>query len=60
MLLPIDEHVGENSQILGFLSEMLVEEFDFLAAIAGGTKEEIRQALSDYLKKFFNQYLDKV
>lgn len=60
MLLPLDEHVAENSQILGYLSEQLVEEPDFLDTIMEGDKEQIRSLLSRYLKQFFNQYLDKV
>lgn len=60
MLLPRDEHVAENSRILGYLSEQLIEEPDFLDTIMEGDKEQIRSQLSRYLKQFFNQYLDKV
>lgn len=60
MLLPDDEHVNENREILGFLSETLVEEDEFLDSIERGNKEEIQAMLSKYLKKFFNQYLDRV
>jgi mannitol operon transcriptional antiterminator len=60
MLLPEDEHIEENRQILGFLSETLVEEYEFLETVSGGSKEEIQSILSKYLKKFFNQYLDRV
>lgn len=60
MLLPQDEHVAENSQILGYLSEQLIEEPDFLDTIMEGEKELVRGMLSRYLKQFFNQYLDKV
>lgn len=60
MLLPKDEHVAENSRILGYLSEQLIEEPDFLDTIMEGEKEQIRALLSRYLKQFFNQYLDRV
>lgn len=60
MLLPEDEHRKENREILGFLSGMLIEEPAFLSIISGGTKEEIRTILSDCLKRFFQQYLDRV
>lgn len=60
MLLPDDEHVNENREILGFLSETLVEEDEFVDSIERGNKEEIQAMLSKYLKKFFNQYLDRV
>lgn len=60
MLLPKDEHVAENSRILGYLSEQLIEEPDFLDTVMEGDKEQIRALLSRYLKQFFSQYLDKV
>ena len=60
MLMPDDEHLQENREILGFLSETLVEEDEFLETVQNGGREEIQAALSKYLKKFFNQYLDRV
>lgn len=60
MLLPEDEHMKENGMILGYLSSMLIEEENFLRIIRQGNKEEIRGMMSGYLKKFFNQYLNKM
>ena len=60
MLMPADDHQAENREILGFLSETLVEQPEFLATMAGGRKEEIQAVLSKNLKRFFNQYLDRV
>ena len=60
MLLPEDEHMKENREILGYLSETLIEEYEFMDTITGGGREAIQAALSRYLKKFFNQYLDRV
>lgn len=60
MLLPDDDHVPENRKLLGYLSEILVEEPEFLEIIAAGQKAEIQSALSRYLEKFFHQYLDRM
>ena len=60
MLLPVDENLKINSEILGYISSMLIEDYDFLSTITGGGKEEIRSVLSDHLRKFFNQYLNKI
>lgn len=60
MMLPDDEHLEENREILGYLSEMLMEEDDFLETLLTGAKEEIQGVLSKYLKRFFNEYLDRV
>lgn len=60
MLLPVDENIRVNSEILGYISSVLIEDYDFLMTISGGDKDEIREALSKHLGKFFNQYLSKV
>lgn len=60
MLIPKDEHIRENSDILGYLSTCLVEEDEFLETIEEGTKEEISAVLTRLLKTYFNQYLEKV
>ncbi len=60
MLLPEDENVRINSEILGYISSVLIEDYDFLMTICGGEKEEIRDALSKHLRRFFNQYLSKL
>lgn len=60
MLVPIDENVRMNSEILGYLSSVLIEEYEFLETVTRGDKEEIRSALSKYLKKYFNQYINRI
>lgn len=60
MLLPIDENIRVNSEILGYISSVLIEDYDFLTTIAKGEKMEIRDALSARLRTFFNQYLNKM
>lgn len=60
MLVPIDENLHVNNEILGYVSSMLIEEYEFLDVIAKGEKEEIRSALSRGLKKYFNKYLSRL
>ena len=60
MLLPIDDNLKINSEILGYISGILIEDFDFLSTINGGSKDEIKAVLSDHLRKFFNQYISKI
>lgn len=57
MLVPMDEHVQVNNDILGYISSVLIEEYEFLDVVSRGQKEEIRSSLSGYLKKYFNKYL---
>lgn len=57
MLVPVDGHLQANSDIMGYISTILIEEYDFTDTVRRGNKEEIRTALSKYLKKYFNNYL---
>lgn len=59
MLLPVDDHIKVNSEILGYISSVLIEDYDFLATIMGGDQSEIETMLSMHLRKFFNQTLAK-
>lgn len=59
MLVPIDENLTINSEILGYISGMLVEDTIFLDSVLDGDKELIREQLSVQLKKFFASYLSK-
>ena len=60
MLMPEDGHTKENSEMLGFLSEKLVEDDTFLHTLMTKEEGDIKSLVSRYLKQFFNQYLDKV
>lgn len=60
MLLPVDDNVRVNSEILGHISSILIEDYDFLNMVIRGEKEEIRVGLSEHLRVFFNQYLNRV
>lgn len=60
MLLPVDENVKINSEILGYISSILIEDFSFMDTVLTGDKQAIQDALSVHLKKFFNKYLARV
>lgn len=57
MLVPEDDNLKVNNDILGYISSMLIEEFEFFEVVARGDREEIRSVLSKYLKRYFNKYL---
>lgn len=57
MLVPVDDHGKMNNEIMGYLSSMLIEEYEFLEVLLRGNKEEIRGLISRYLKEYFNRYL---
>lgn len=57
MLVPEDENLRINRDIMGYISSMLIEEYDFLDIVSRGDQEEIRFAVSKNLKKYFNRYL---
>lgn len=60
MLVPVDENLAVNNEILGYISSMLIEEMEFMDTVAGGDKEAIRSELSAYLKKYFKKYLSSI
>ncbi len=57
MLAPVDAHAKLNGDIMGYISSMLIEEYEFLELVGKGDKEEIRAALSRSLKKYFHKYI---
>lgn len=60
MLVPMDDAIKINSEILGYISTMLIENFDFMDTVLTGDQERIRAELSRELKKFFAKYISKV
>lgn len=60
MLVPEDENIKINRDIMGYISSMLIEEYEFLDIVAEGDQEEIRFAVSRSLKKYFNKYLSEL
>lgn len=60
MLIPVDSHIQENVELMGCLSSALVEEEQFLESLQKGEKEKVKERMTMVLKKFFNQYLERV
>lgn len=60
MLVPMDGNLKVNTDIMGYISSMMIEEYEFMDVVARGDKEEIRGALSQHLKRYFNRYIGKL
>lgn len=60
MLVPEDGNQKINNDIMGYISSMLIEEYEFMDIVSGGDKTEIQNALSKNLKKYFNKYIAKL
>lgn len=60
MLVPVDGNLKVNTDIMGYISSMMIEEYEFMDVVARGDKEEIRGALSQHLKRYFNRYIGKL
>lgn len=60
MLVPCDKNLRMNNDIMGYVSGMLIEDYEFLEILNRGEKEEIREALSRHLKRYFSKYIAKV
>lgn len=57
MLVPNDELVKINNDIMGHISGMLIEEPEFMEVAEQGDKEQIRTLLSKHLKQYFRKYI---
>lgn len=57
MLVPVDELVKINNDIMGHISGMFIEEPEFMDVAEQGDKEQIRTLLSKNLKQYFRKYL---
>lgn len=57
MLIPFDENMDVNSEILGYISSLLIEDSTFMEVVLAGNAKEIQHSLSLQLKKFFREYL---
>ena len=60
MLIPMDDHIKENSDILGYISSSMIEEDTLLDTILEEGKEEIRSVLSETLRKYFRYYVGRL
>jgi len=54
MLIPNNQHKKDNTEILGFVSESLVENKEFLNAILFGSSEQIKFYFVNILNEYFN------
>lgn len=59
MLVPIDDNLKINTDIMGHMSSMLIEDAMFLEIVKDGNYEEIQNIVSIQLKKYFAFYLAK-
>lgn len=57
MLLPDDEHLNMNRKLLGFLSEMLIEDPAFLDVLKNGDNSLGKDYLSKILKKYLKSII---
>lgn len=58
MLLPDDEHLNMNRKLLGFLSEMLIEDPAFLEVLNSGDVSVGKDYLSKILKKYLKSIIN--
>lgn len=60
MLVPVDEHLQINNEILGYISTMLIEDYEFMEIVERKGKNEIREAITKNLKKYFQKIVTEV
>lgn len=60
MLIPEDDWMAVNSDIMGCLSGQLIENKEFLSLIFEGGKEAVRDYVEKILRHYFKQYLETV
>ncbi len=60
MLIPEDDQVGINSDIMGCLSSQLIENSEFLKVMFEGEKETVKEKVEKVLRQYFKQYLETV
>ena len=58
MLLPDDENLNMNRKLLGFLSEMLIEDPSFLEVLNSGDEASGKDYLSKILKKYLKSIIN--
>ncbi|MBQ7148627.1 MAG: BglG family transcription antiterminator [Pseudobutyrivibrio sp.] len=57
MIMPLDSHRKENSEMLGRISSAIVEDENFLEAIKKGEEAQVRNKLQKILKGYFTEQL---
>lgn len=57
MLVPEDRHVKANLAAVGYISEMILEDDQFLPLLHHGDEESLQAAIAKYLKTFLTNYI---
>jgi mannitol operon transcriptional antiterminator len=57
MLVPEDPHVKANLAAVGYISEMILEDPNFLPLLHHGEEAELQVAIAKYLKTFLTNYI---
>ena len=60
MVMPLDDHKKENSEMLGRISSAIIEDEKFLSLIQTGDEEGIRKKLQEILKAYFSKQLNEL
>ena len=60
MVMPLDEHRKENSEMLGRISSAIIEDEQFLLDIQNGKEDAIRSRLQEILKAYFSEHLNEL
>ena len=60
MLIPEDANYRINSDILGYISSLFIEENGLMETVFSGDREEIRTVLSHFLKTYFKKYVSDI
>ena len=60
MVMPLDDHKKENSEMLGRISSAIIEDEKFLHLIKTGDDEGIRKKLQEILKAYFSKQLNEL
>lgn len=57
MVIPLDSHKRENSEMLGRISSAIIEDEKFLESIKCGDEAKVRNKLQEILKGYFSEQL---
>lgn len=57
MLIPDDDDIDVNSELLGYITNLLLDDEEFMQIALTGNEKECKEYLSICLKKFFREYL---
>ena len=60
MVMPLDVHRKENSEMLGRISSAIIGDEQFLLDIQNGKEDAIRSRLQEILKAYFSEHLNEL